>query len=457
MVRPSSMDLSRNVDHAYDQYLAKYEPKALQAITRFQEKLQQSFVKFGRFTIPSFLKAYFITPKQEKLLKSISDPFYSLLNKATSLYFTEPELAGHFRFTREMEELIKIDPGLSRNVIISRFDGFLEGESLKFLELNCDSPSGMGYGDMLEQIIFESELLGDFFKEFPCKREERSAKVLSALLSAYEEFGGYENPTIAIVDWRTVRTKAELESLKIFFEGKGYKTTLADPRDLRYKGGKLYHGNFKIDLVYRRVAFLEVVEKLEELQDFLKAYRDRAICMVNPLRAFLATSKAVLSFLTNPAYMRFFTDRENQVKREHLPWTRRIADAENFYGGHTDYLIDFLKDEKDSLVLKPAEDSSGRDVIVGSEARDEDWNLAIDKALKSSWVVQEFVAQPKMTVPVVVNGKLDFAYKKVNLSVFVCDGKFSGGLSRLSDETVINVSRGGGLIPLVASEETVNR
>ncbi len=457
MSRPASVDLSRNLDHAFDQFLLRHDKESVQAIHDFQAGLEKSFVKFGRFTIPSFLKAHFISPKQEKLLKSTADSFFAILNKITTLYFVNPTMASHFQLTKEMEELVKIDPGLSRNVIIARLDGFLEGEALRFLELNCDVPAGMGYADMIEEMLFQSSHLQEFFREFPCKREERSQKVLSALLGAYEEFGGYENPNIAIVDWRTVRTKAELEALKSHFERKGYKTVTADPRDLRYKSGKLYFGNFKIDLIYRRVAFPEIVQRLEDVTDLIKAYRDRAVCIVNPLRSFLASSKAALSLLSNPAYDQFFSGRESELKHAHIPWTRRIVDAENFYGGAKSYLIDFLKDEKDSLVLKPAEGMGGRNVMIGPETTDGDWNAAIDKAIKENWVIQQYAAAPKITVPTIINQKVDFAYKKMSSSVFICDGKFSGGASRVSDESVINLARGGGLLPMIAAEEVVNR
>ena len=179
--------------------------------------------------------------------------------------------------------------------------------------------------------------------------------------------------------------------------------------------------------------------------------------MVNPLRSWLSSGKSVLSLLTNPAYDQLFSARENELRYQHLPWTRRVIDAENFYGGRKHYLIDFLKDEKDSLVLKPAEGYGGRNVLIGRETRDEDWNSAIDRALKTNWLIQECVGAPKMTVPAIVNGKLDFTYKRFSLSAFMCDGKYAGGITRLSDESVINVSKAGGLIPVVVSEETVNR
>jgi len=57
-----------------------------------------------------------------------------------------------------------------------------------------------------------------------------------------------------------------------------------------------------------------------------------------------------------------------------------------------------------------------------------------------------------ITVPTVVNGKLDFAYKKFNFNLMVFGGRFAGGVVRLSDDSVINVARHGGLIPAVMSD-----
>jgi len=455
---PSSTDSSKSVDYAYDQFVIAREKSFLKAISNFQEELKKRNVKYGRFVVPAFLKPHFITAKQEKILRTVSDSFLSIVNKATNLYFTDPVVAEHFRYPQEMQDLIKIDPGYSRNVVMMRLDGFLEGEALKFIQLNCDAPAGAAYADQLEKIIFETPDLKDFFSEFHFKRDDRFEKIFSALLSAYEEFGGFETPNIAIVDWKTVRTRPEIGFLKAFFEAKGYKATIADPRELKYKSGKLYHGNFRIDLVYRRVICRELAEKAEEIQDFLKAYKERAICMVNPLRSTLASNKTLLSILTNPDYDRYFTDKENEFKYQHLPWTRQVIDAERFYGRRKSYLIDFLKDEKDSLVLKPAIGYGSRgDVAIGSETRDEDWNMAIDKALKNNWVIQEFVNVPKIAVPAVVNNKFEMVYRRVSVGAFVFDWKYAGGISKLGDETVINIMQNGGLIPIVASDDVIDR
>lgn len=441
----------RNLDHAYDEYLKEKEASVIPAIPAFLKRLENSAFRYGRFTIPTFYKPFFLSPKQGHLLKRVSATLSQVINTAVHLYFEESHLSHVYHIPPEAAELIKIDPGYSQPVIFSRFDAILEGESLKVVEFNCDAPAGLGYADQLQEILSQEKLLKDFFEKYQVQFAMQAQHILDSLLAAYEEFGGFESPQIAIVDWRGVRTAPECEYLKTFFESKGYKAAMADPRELRYKSGKLYHKNFKVDLIYRRAIFDEILEHLDEVGDMIKAYKERTVCMVNPLRSRLAGTKALMSILTNPEYDHFFTETENRTKREHIPWTRRLVDAEDFYGGKKIYLIDFLKDEKDTLVLKPSARHS-REVMMGRETPDNVWNETIDKALKGDWIVQEFVNVPIMTVPTVINQKLDFLYKKFNFSMNVCHGKYTNAMVRLSDESMINVAKGGGLIAALVSD-----
>lgn len=447
-----------NMDNAYDDFLSGRADRAPKAIAEYEEKVHESLVKFGRFTIPSFYKPHFITPEQEKQVKRVTQLVMSMLDKVVNLYFTDPYLAPMFHLSDTAKQLMQFDPGYSRTACIARLDSFMDGDNLKIVEFNCDSPAGMAYADLLEEMLCDSELFKEFLQNHIVKRVSRRQQLLDTLLAQYGEFGGANSkPNIAIVDWRTVRTRPEFEALKVYFEEKGFPTNIADPRDLEFKNGKLCDGEFKIDLVYRRVIFSELLDKMDECQDLITAYKTRAICMVNPLKSRLAATKSVMSILTNPSYNQLFTDEENDVKEKNIPWTRRIVDAEKFYGGRKIYLLDFLKDEKETLVLKPAEGYGGTDVVMGCECTNDEWNKAIDKALKGDWVVQECVRIPTMSVPTVINGKLEFSLKKVNLNPFALNGRYGGSLSRLSDEAIINVTHGGGLVPTLATEEVRDR
>ena len=350
-----------------------------------------------------------------------------------------------------------MDPGYSRSIVFSRFDALLEGENLKIVDFNCDAPAGAAYADQLDSILMSEKLPSEFCKKNQIFRTERIQHILDTLLSVYEEFGGYQTPHIAIVDWRHARTSAEFVYIKKHFEEKGYKTTIADPRELQYRGGKLYHKNFRVDLIYRRVTFNELLERIDEVQDLIKAYKSQSVCVANSLRSRLAGEKTMLSILTNPEFDHFFTQNENKAKQMHLPWTRTLKDVEAFYGNKKSYIIDFLKDEKETLVLKPSVGHRGKGVYLGNSVPDDSWNLAIDKALKEEWIMQEYASVPAMTIPEPVNQKLDFSYKKYNFSMLVSGGKYSGGFVRLSDENVVNVAKGGGVIPALWNDAIPER
>jgi glutathionylspermidine synthase len=442
-----------NLDHAYDEYLATNEKSAIKAIGNFAKELHNEQIRFGRTILPTYFKPHFLKEKQERLIKNATESMIKIMDKVIDIYINEPNLRGQFEIDPEVEEWLLMDPGYKQSVVFSRIDGFIEGESLKLVEFNTDSPAGAAYADRLGDLITAQTEMNPFFESHHLKWENRIQKNLDALLRCYEEFGGSERPQIAIVDWRTVRTHPEFQMIKSLFEAKGYKTIIADPRDLQYRGGKLYHNDFRIDLIYRRVIFNELMAKRDEVEDFLKAYKERAVCVVNPFRSKIAGTKAVLSILTNPVYERFFTEKENELKRELIPWTRQLMDAERFYGEKKIFLIDFLKDEKDFLILKPGDSYDAKDVFVGRETPEEDWNRALDRALKENWVFQEFANVPIMSVPEAINNKLDFVYKKVSIGLYTAGGKYSGAMSRLCDDMIISVAHGAGLIPCVVFEE----
>jgi hypothetical protein len=445
--------LSNNLDHAYDEFLASNSQEAVNAIHDFEKALHTRHIKFGRSLLPTYFKHHFLKPKQGHLIQQATESLAGILNKVVDLYLKEPYLRRKIELDPKVEEWLLADPGYKQSVVFARMDGFIEGEALKLVEFNTDSPAGATYADQIDELIFSQKELKPFFDTHKVKRDYRINKILEALLGCYEEFGGSEKPQIAIVDWKTVKTHPEFEVIKQNFEAAGYKTVIADPRDLKMKSGKLYHDTFRVDLVYRRVIFNELMNKKAEVSDFLKAYKDKAICVVNPFRSKIAGTKAVLSILTNPTYEHFFTDEENELKRELLPWTRQLIDAERFYGNKKVFLVDFLKDEKDLLILKPGDGYDAKDVYVGRETPESDWNKVLDRALKENWVFQEFVNVPIMSIPEVKEEKLDFIYKKVSIGLYTAGTKYMGGMSRLCDETIISVAHGASLIPCVTAEE----
>ena len=69
----------------------------------------------------------------------------------------------------------------------------------------------------------------------------------------YKKYVSDKKPNIAIVDNLEVGTPNEFDEFKRVYEENGFNCEIIDIRDLEYKNGKLCHGDYVIDLVYRRI------------------------------------------------------------------------------------------------------------------------------------------------------------------------------------------------------------
>src|SRR6202008_721384 len=172
--------------------------------------------------------------------------------------------------------------------------------------------------------------------------------MLDALLTIYRRVRpGDARPGIAIVDYKGLPTQREFELFKEYFESRGYAATIADPRDLELREGKLHHGDFRIDLVYRRVLTTELLEKIDECQAFVEAYKTGAAVFVNSFRTKYVHKKMLFGVLTDERHQRYFSDEEREAVRRSVPWTRRIEQTQTTYNNETVDLLEFVREKRD--------------------------------------------------------------------------------------------------------------
>jgi len=97
-----------------------------------------------------------------------------------------------------VNEVIAVEHGYPKNVMISRPDSFLVNESLRFVEFNCDSPAGCGLCDVAEEVFLETFPLKEISAYYQLQSRKRSQYLLEAILEAYRESPGRnEAPNIA--------------------------------------------------------------------------------------------------------------------------------------------------------------------------------------------------------------------------------------------------------------------
>lgn len=435
----------KNFDTRYFEYIRR-EPGAFASSREryFQELDNRGFKYHGEY-IPSYYHPYVLDQKQFKAVAKHGEIMAELLFKVCDLFFAKEDIRRLFDFHPALLEWMEAKPGYDTPVPVSRYDAYYDPakDTMVFNEFNADGTSGMNEANTMEEAFLATPLGKRLVGEFRLYNLELRKNVLNVLLTNYRKAGGEKStPHIAIVDWKESASPEEFAALHRTFNGEGFPTVIADPRELEYKEETLFFGDFPIDLVYRRVVTTELVERREEAKDFLEAYRDGGIITVGSVRTEIIHSKIIFCLLSDPAFGKYFTPGEKKFLKEHIPWTRKLTleDPE---------LIRAVLREKDSLMLKPHNSYASRGHIVGLECSRQEWEKSIKLLADTNYLVQEKIPAPEKTI--VTGESLPGEILKVNLACYVFNGKVAGFYTRVSPNVVISTLMGGALIPTFVS------
>jgi len=161
--------------------------------------------------------------------------------------------------------------------------------------------------------------------------------------------------------------------------------------------------------------------------------------------------KAFFAVLTDARNDALFSFDERELIRAHVPWTRVVADVRTSHHGTAIELLDFVRRERQNLVLKPSDEYGGSGVTLGWETSESDWDSVIEKAVATTqgcWIVQERIPIRREVFPWVrADGTVDYRDMLVDFAPYLFRGKVCGFLTRLSATGLANVTSGGGQIP----------
>jgi hypothetical protein len=254
-----------------------------------------------------------------------------------------------------------------------------------------------------------------------------------------------ERPRLALVDRPGSPSVPEFRITCDAARRSGIEALHATTDELSYDGSALRVGGEPVELVYRRA----LIEDLEE-GDLTAALRDGTVCVVNHPRARVANNKKLFALLDDPRFAHLVEPREAEVIAATIPWTRILRPGRVTYGQWVVDLLDFVSDNRARLVLKPASEYGGQDVWLGIETEQDRWNrILTEHAERGDFVVQEYVPVPEEMFPTVEDGHVQMRLKRFNINPFGIGGRYAGMITRISDQAVINVSAGGGLLPSV--------
>ena len=418
----------------------------------FYDKLRAAKLTFGDRVHCPFLRPFFLSAQEEQRVRIVAEKMAEFGERIASRAMADAALLGQLHLREEELRLVRLGKPHGFASTASRLDSFLLPDALKFAEYNGESPAGSGYTETLTEVFRQLPLMAEFSKRYDVHSYPLSAKLLDALVMAYFDWGGTsKKPQIVITDWREVPTWSEFEILKVRFEKMGVPVELADPRDLQFDGRTLTANGKRIDLVYRRVLINDIVARPAESKALVDAVAANAVCVANHFRCKIPHVKAFFAVLTDERNNALFSFDERELIRRHVPWTRVVADVRTSHYGTAVELLDFIRRQRQDLVLKPGDEYGGSGVTLGWETGETDWDVVIEKAVATQqgcWIVQERIPIRREVFPwVQPDGKVDYRDMLVDFAPYLFRGRLCGFLTRLSATGLANVTSGGGQVP----------
>src|SRR2546430_2006364 len=414
--------------------------------------LERAKLIFGGRRLSPYLRPHFVDEADFAQAVRVCETVWSAIEKVKDAAVDDTSLLEELGLSEIERDLVRIDPGYRTVSPTARLDSFLTEQAYSFVELNGESPAGIAYADAAFEIFAELPIMKRFAQSYDLRRFEGRPLMLQVLLECYEEFLGRKPdrpPTIAIVDLKGMPTQKEFELFREYFESRGFPAVIASPEELEFSNGRLCAGDFKIDIVYKRLLVNEYLPIMRDHSALLDAYRARAICMVNSFRSKVIHKKALFAVLTDACYASLFSPDERTMIAGHVPWTRRVRAGKSDYFGEEIDLLEFVGEKRERLVLKPNDDYGGHGIYIGWNTDEIGWDEAIHNALANGdYLVQERVPTAREVFPELTpEGTINFAEQLVDLDPLLFNGKVGSAFTRLSSSELANVSSGGGMVP----------
>lgn len=243
----------------------------------------------------------------------------------------------------------------------------------------------------------------------------------------------------------------EFRAVARYLKRQGLAALVADPRDVEIWKGEVTVRRKVVDLVYRDTEIREIMAMFGKRNRRHWAHMREAFVRNQVISSIGGEfdHKSCWELFTDPEFSSFFTLRQRFLFKSHVLWTRLLWERET-----TDPkarpvdLVRFIRRHREELVLKPNRAYGGVGVVFGHQVDQARWETELAKALNKPFttVVQKAAQVRAELFPVAYkNGNVRLEpYFTVTGFAATTDGMAL--LGRSSKESVVNVSRRGGLV-----------
>jgi len=446
--------------------LPKMEIKAiLKEVKKASKEKDLTYEREGKVDIINLLPIpLVVTPLQRKYLHRLCLTLKKALGGVIDLYITDPSTREIIPLTAE--EYIWVKETWTRGHqgargVWSRLDLHFDiyhprwKDTITLFEENSVAVGGNHYVPAAEEIITTVVLprLRRINKDIILHRnEDIRILLLEELIHQAKAIGRY-TLHIAFAEDKTLTSGiTEFPTLVEFYNSRygrrfNLKAFLVDPREFYLKGDEIYYKGNLIDIIYRDFELLDLFKmgKGRHLEAIKIAFRNNQV--VSTLSGEF-DHKGVWELLTGE---NFPTLKRTGILN-HIPWTRVIREVRTLNPkGKGVSLLNYIRKDKDSLVLKPNRGYGGYGIAIGKDTPASQWDDMIDKAVKEKggWIVQEYKELSTREFPL-LDEKGEIAFEGFYVVYGLAGTRNGLGiLGRASQQKVVNVAQRGGIVAVL--------
>ncbi|WP_420574958.1 hypothetical protein [Kordia sp.] len=324
-----------------------------------------------------------------KLLQQIPELYFQNdAKKIANYYFEGNELLAQYALVCHEK---KIDIGC-------RLDLTLSDNGFKVLEINIGTSIGGWQVQSFEKAIrknhsyltdsntgrhFTSVNTQENYLKFLLDKITEQVSSIQGEVNVFMPVEEIEDPEIKQNSLDFFNDLLQVELKKRGLKGNVYSDKIAA---LKLNQGKLCLGNTPIHGV-----IIMNLDGEEVPVDVFRAFLMDLIYFPDNLALNIYADKRNLGLLIELAEQEKFSKEDNELVLKGIPWTAEVKNREIIYRKETVNLVSFIRENRETLVIKSARGYQGKDVFIGKFCSVEEWEEAIQIALKETdFIAQEF-------------------------------------------------------------------
>ncbi len=410
-------------------------------------------------------------PDQLTYVHFVTLTIQNALKRLVELYMQDFAVRDILRLSPEEEQWMfecwtqghrENNPVFGRHDAVVDFISPMWKESLRFMEPNMGGIGGLHLVPTAEHIL--SDIMFPRLRQNQAGLQLEIGKDIRELLMQevrdHLEALGRPARNLCFVEQKYAASGIdEQEDVAQYYHARyGLKVMHADPSELELHRGEVLYKGDPVDVAYRDYAVLDLLElerKGIDIAPMRTLFRENR--MISSIAAEI-DQKSCWEVFTDPQFtQKYFNSDERQVFRRHVLWTRILSDRRTTLpDGQTGDLLEYVRTEQETLVLKPNRACGGEGVVLGQTMARADWETMIEKVLadKQRWVVQQLTSIPVSTFPVIgpdatIHSEpfyvvMGFAATKYGVAI----------LGRASQKHVVNVAQRGGICVVALGNST---